>query len=111
MATTIEEVLLAPEAYRQRGWLFLASGTKWSLASEALVLPLDDVFPDEELEPGAGIPAVVKERQFSLVLQIADVEGIVSNARAQRANIGVAELLEALIYYVDHDAYKDFRVR
>lgn len=90
------------------GWLFLARGIEWDVHSEALVLDTEEVAPEHETDPDAGVPEAARMRQLTAILTIADVQDIVSNARQQRPHATQNELLDAFKFYVRRDAFIEF---
>ncbi|NBD13826.1 DUF7716 domain-containing protein [Corallococcus silvisoli] len=63
-----------------------------------------DVYSDE-------LPDLARKHGLRYVLSVADVLGIVSNARRQRADVSATELVEAVNFYLKHDAFIDFERR
>lgn len=104
---TLGDILNDPQVYLA-GWVFLGRGVDWDSDSEALVLELEEVSPENELDDDAGIPQFALDRQLAPKLAIADVQDIVLNARQQRPNATRAELLAAFKFYMAHDAFIEF---
>lgn len=69
----------------------------------------DEVTPEEdEADPQAGIPREARERGMTHALDIATVQDIVLNAREQKPMASENDLMEAFIYYFEHDAFLTF---
>ena len=82
--------------------LYLSPNEPWTLDTPALVLNPDDASDDEE-EPEEARAAGLR-----YALGIQDVKGVADNARQQRKEATTGDLLRALRYYYDHDAFIDF---
>ena len=85
--------------------LYLSAAEPWKLESNGLVLESEEVPPELEDDPEAGVPLLARQQGLVQVLPISTVKSIVENARLQRANVSAATLLEALTHYYDHDAF------
>ena len=90
------------------GWLFLPNDERWTLDSSAALLELNAVPPGTENEKEVETPELAKSHQLKRVLLGADIEGIIDNARQQKPNVNLNEIFSAILYYYEHDAYKDF---
>lgn len=51
---------------------------------------------------------IVEGKTYTYVMSIQDMQSIVENAKQQKNNISVDELVEAFKYYYEHDAYIEF---
>lgn len=104
----LRDVLRDPTGYDYRCWLYLPEDEPWSLDSIAMPLRDEDISPEEELDPDAGIPEIAKQNLLMRSLEITTVEEIRVNLQQQ---IGDPEtltdelLLEAFLYYYDNDAF------
>jgi len=79
--------------------LFVEADARLSASTRSQVVKTDP-YTLEPLEP--------VEPALRRLLSVQDVQGIVSNARQQVASATVAQLIEALQYYVFNDAFVDF---
>ncbi len=104
----LSAVLAAPCNFPISTWLFLKAGIEWDLSSEALALEFEEVSAEEMLDADAGIPTIARERQFTAVLPMADVESIVINARDQKPDASLDDLLRAFKFYMARDAFIEF---
>jgi hypothetical protein len=104
---TLRDVLLSVEAL-PAGWLYLPKGEKWNLDTPAFILQDEEVSPEEEDEPLAGYPRIAKDNNLRRVLFGQDVRGIVENAKQQKPNVTLDELLTAFHYYFERDAFMKF---
>jgi hypothetical protein len=102
---TLRDVLGAIDGHSTRAWLYLPSETPWTLESAAEVLESEEVPPELEDEPDAGMPELAKQLGLIQVLPVSVVQDIVSNARDQRPNVPAWTLLDALLHYYEHDAF------
>jgi hypothetical protein len=108
MVTTLSEFLATVVRQDARGWLYLPKDRPWGLQSEAAVFVNDEVPPDEEGLPDAGIPEAARRAGLMPVLPVSVVQEIVFNATAQVPNADGPLLLKALLHYYDTDAFADF---
>src|SRR5258708_1818281 len=88
-------------------WLYLSSIEKWNLDTPAAVLRSEEVPPELEDDPEAGVPHFAKEHALTRALPVATVKEVVRNALAQKPTADMPELLDAFLYYYDHDAFID----
>ena len=79
--------------------LYMPQSAQWNLETTSAVLDPDDAADDEEE------PRFARDRGLKYALGIQDVQGVVKNARAQKPDVDLQGLLEALRYYFDHDAF------
>ena len=98
---TLGDVLATPTHPGRDVLLFLAPVPVLTLDTLALVVDLDE--GEEELE------AVESRTGFRYALGLRNVRQVVTNARLQRQRATSADLLRAFLYYLDHDAFIDFR--
>ena len=101
----LSEALLNIDNFSTRCWLYLPSKVAWTLESPSLVLESDEVAPEQESHPDAGIPEIAKQLSMMQALSIAEVQDALANARSQKPDATVNELFEAFLYYYDNDAY------
>ncbi len=102
---TCRDVLMNIEREDPKAWLYLPSTRDWSLESMAMVLRSEEVAPEEEDEPDAGVPGEAKELGLMQVLPVTVVQDVVSNAMNQQPDAPDERLFEALLYYFRHDAF------
>ena len=102
---TLQKVLEHIEKYSCRYWVYLPSEDKWNIGSKAAVLESEEVPPELEDDPDAGIPVVAKANKLMEALPISVVQSIVRNAQAQVSDVSMEQLFEAFVYYYDNDAY------
>lgn len=96
---TLGEVLQDPSKYEDCVALFMSRDEKWGLNTRC-VLPELDPYDEETYKQ------VIEGMTY--VLGITDVQDIVWNAKAQIPNATQQQLLDAFLYYFDHDAFIDF---
>ncbi len=104
----LRNVLSAIEKLPSKGWLYLPVERNWNLNSTCIIIESDEVPPELEDEPDAGVPEFAKQNGLKETLPISTVKDIVWNARAQKANVTLEELLRAFQYYYKHDAFIAF---
>jgi hypothetical protein len=103
--TSLREVFAQLAKLDEMAWLYLSSVEPWRLDSKALVSRSEEVPPELEDDPEAGLPELARQHGLMQVLPISTVQEIVENARQQRPDVGEVALLKALSYYYDHDAF------
>jgi hypothetical protein len=104
----LKEVLRTIDTKPENAWLYLPSEGVWTLDSNSAVLESDEVPPELEDEPDAGVPDFAKRNGLRQVLPVTTVQDIIANARTQRPNATLEEILEAFEFYHDNDACIEF---
>lgn len=102
--TTLREVLTAAAGLDEAAWVYLPAGA-WTLETPAAVLRSEEVPPELEDEPDAGVPAFARERNLRQVLPVATVQEIVANFREQQRDATAEQLLKGFLFYWEHDAF------
>jgi hypothetical protein len=95
---TLGEVLQNPDA-SQNGALFLAENAVWSLQTAAAVLAESDVDVN---------PPFAEEHGLRYAIGMDAVCEVVGNAKMQLGTVTPDRLLEAFLFYYDHDAFLNF---
>jgi hypothetical protein len=90
------------------GWLFLPRQQPWTLESPAVLLDLNEVPPGVENEEEVETPELAMREGLKRVLGGDDVQDIISNARQQKPDVSLDEIFDALLYYYEFDAFKEF---
>lgn len=96
-----------------RDLLLEASELPWNYS---LYLPFDQAWllstPCAILDPDtcgeSGLPDRARELGFEYALGMQQIHAVIRNAQSQRREIAPSDLLAALLYYYDNDAYIDF---
>lgn len=101
--TTLGKALSATTQLPLDADLFLPFDEVWGPDTRCTVEPLDRYA----YEP--AVPEVAARNGFGRVLQVAQLQDIVDNARQQRPVASAAELVEAFLFFYDRDAFIDFR--
>ena len=96
---TVREVLRDPKAFDVRHALY-ADKPVGGLDAECLVLDPNDVEDDDDEEPAAA-----RDAGYQYVLMMNDVNGIIRNLLQQTADPSDDLRLDALRFYLAHDAY------
>ncbi len=104
----LREVLLGIPDASDLAWVYLPAEGEWSLDSQCEVLESEEVPPELEDEPDAGVPDFAREHGLVQVLPVSTVKEIVSNAQLQRPKACVEELFQAFKFYYQHDAFIGF---
>ncbi len=97
--TNLGELLSQQTRYSSGGFVYLPMDEVWQLPTECAVLSQSDI--DE-------VPGFALQHGLSYALETASVHDIVSNARAQIKEPTLGQLLEAFLFYYDHDAFITF---
>lgn len=99
---TLRDIIAGIEAERWSDALYIRQRPPWTVDTLGAVLNPDDSEEDEE------VPAFARQHELSYVVPIATVQDIVQNARLQLFVPDITDLIEALNYYYEHDAFIDF---
>lgn len=100
--TTLREVLHRAEEQPWDAKLYLPTNEVWELGTRCAVL-VDSQDRDEDEEP-----PFARENGLTYALLMSAVQDIVSNAQQQVANITPEQMLAALLFFYDCDAFIDF---
>lgn len=79
--------------------LFLPVKDNWSPDSLAIVWSLDDLDDDQE------IPEIAQLNDMKYVFGVSTVQDIVRNARMQKPESDINDLMKAFMYYYKNDAF------
>lgn len=85
--------------------LFLPEDEVWNLDTKGLICDPNDVENESD-----EVPQVAKEHNLIDALSIQDIQDIVYNAKQQKENVSIDELLEAYLYYYDNDAFVEWKL-
>jgi hypothetical protein len=99
---SIRDVLGDPNKFSWADSLFLPENEDWNLDSPSAIINMDDLAHDEEA------PQFAIDNGLVHVLNISEVQDIVSNARQQRADCTLNDLFSAFMFYYRHDAFISF---
>lgn len=80
--------------------LFLPEDEEWDFESRCMVLDPDDVENDED-----ELPQQAAEKNLMYALGIQTIQSIYKNIYEQKKDFLKEDLMEAFLYYYDHDAY------
>ncbi len=97
---TLREALSLANSASDTAALFLPLGREWTLDTVCALLETD---PDDD-EP----PKLAQYHGLGHVLSVPQLQDIISNAQQQLADPASEQLLAALLFYYDHDAFIDF---
>jgi hypothetical protein len=89
-------------------WVYLPASRDWSLHSQSITLESEEVPPELEDEPDAGVPRVAKDHALVRVLPVATLQDVVFNARQQRPLASLEDLFAAFKFYYERDAFIEF---
>jgi hypothetical protein len=96
----LRNVLQNPEDYS--GWLYVKDGP-WTLDTQGFFYDQDiDMDPDEEAQLRAGF----EQQGWISTLSNEDIEDAVLNTRDQLEEPSDEDLLEAVRFFYDNDAFK-----
>lgn len=86
-------------------WVYLPSNREWSLESVSAILASDEVPPELEDVPDAGVPLFAKQNDLVQVIPVETLQDIVSNALQQKSKATPDELFAAFNFYYKNDAF------
>jgi hypothetical protein len=104
---TLQEVLLDISNQPTTSWVYLPMDKNWTLGSNCAVLKSEEVPPELEDHPEAGVPDFAKQTGLVQALPVSVVQDIVANLLGQKADASPDELLAAFLYYYKQDAFID----
>jgi hypothetical protein len=107
--TPLREILRRIDRENEKAWLYLSAEEKWKLSSPALVLESEEVPPEMEDDPEAGVPEIARRLKMMQALPVTVVQDIVRNATSQKADASDDDLVRAFLHYYDHDAFINLR--
>ena len=99
------EVLATIMGRSPHEWVYLPSDEAWSLQSKSATLMSEEVPPDQEDAPDAGVPQLAKSNGLIQTVDVATLQDIVSNARMQRPLATPDDLFRAFRFYFERDAF------
>jgi len=102
---TLREVLLQQAEYR--GWLYLPD-SPLSLDTLGYFVQFNK---DEDPTDEGQLPEQVRSLSLRETIDAPTVEDIVINARQQLGSPSLEQLLQALVYYVENDAFMRFATK
>lgn len=104
---TLEDVFAQAFDLPASAWLYLPSEVMWELTSEAAILESEEVTPDEEDDPDAGIPQFAKANGLKQVLPVSVIQDIVENIKYQVPGAQLDQVFKAFLFYFEHDAFME----
>jgi hypothetical protein len=99
------DVLASINEESPRAWVYLPKDKNWTLQSSSAVLESDEVPPELEDQPDAGVPEFAKRNGLVQVVPVTTLQDIVANAKSQSPNVSLDDLFKAFEYYYKHDAF------
>lgn len=101
----LKQVLLHIADKSNLAWVYLPRDKNWNLDSACAVLASEEVPPELEDEPDAGVPAFATANGLIQVLPVGSMQEIVENAKGQNPNASIDDLFNAFIFYFRNDAF------
>ena len=102
---SFENVLASIMDRSVREWVYLATDSSWDLDSASTTLESDEVPPELEDEPDAGVPKFAKLHNLMPVLSVGTLQDVIANAICQKPSATLHELFLAFEFYYKHDAF------
>jgi hypothetical protein len=99
------DVLASINVESPRAWVYLPKEKNWTLQSPSAVLESDEVPPDVEDQPDAGVPEFAKRNGPVQAVPVSTLQDIVANAKSQLSTVSLDDLFKAFEYYHKHDAF------
>ena len=99
------DVLKTIASRSSSAWVYLPSNRAWNLEAPSATLESEEVPPELEDEPDAGIPQFAKQNHLMQVVPVETLQDIVSNALQQKSNATFEELLAAFNFFYKNDAF------
>jgi len=102
---TFREVLANILDMPTTAWIYLPKDKNWSLNSNVAVLESEEIPPDMEDAPDAGVPEFAKKHGLIQAVPVTALQDIVGNARMQKGGSTDEDLFKAFLFYYNHDAF------
>lgn len=102
---SFREVLATTMERSVREWVYLPRNMEWSLDSKSATLESEEVPPELEDEPDAGLPQFAKRHDLVQAVPVGTLQDIVSNALQQNPDASLDELFDAFVFYYNNDAF------
>jgi len=106
-AMKLRDALQRVSDFSSKAWVYLPREGSWNLDSECAILENEEVPPELEDDPSAGVPDFAKRHNLRQVLPVTVVQDIVANVHAQKSDAKLEDLVGAFLYYFQHDAFMD----
>ncbi|WNZ63997.1 hypothetical protein QEG98_10045 [Myxococcus sp. MxC21-1] len=97
---SLGEVLVHINECHWEDFLYAEGRPPWTVETRCVVIERDP-YSDE-------LPEAAKALSLVPVLQVSDVKSVVRNAKQQRPDVSTEDLVRALTFYFQKDAYIDF---
>lgn len=104
-AQPFSELLVNIDRADPRAWVYLQAAIPWQPDSVSAVIESEEVPPELEDEPEAGVPDFARRNGLVRVLPVTVLQDAVRNARSQRANVSSDDLFAAFDFYRRNDAF------
>lgn len=99
----LSQFLQSPDDFPWNEAIYLPKDKTWSLMSLIAVLNPDDVDEGEE------DPKIARDNGLTYALGVSAGQDIVANAREQKPDLTIDDLLHAFLYYYKNDAFISFK--
>ena len=100
MTLTLGAVLGDPDAFDWRETLYVPP-RPWTVETEVLVLPTDDLPADDPIHPEA------RARGMDELLTMHEVQAIVESLKWEKWDTGIERRLVAFEFYLENDNFAD----
>jgi hypothetical protein len=100
--TTLSELLQSPDDFPWNEAIYLPKDQDWSLSSPVALSSSDDCVEGED-------PIIARNNGLAYALMMSDGQDIVANARAQKPDSTLDDLLKAFVFYYKNDAFITFK--
>ena len=104
---SFDEALLNIANSSATAWVYLPIERNWNLNSKCAVLESEEVPPESEDDPDAGLPEFAKRNRLMQVLPVTVIQDIMTNARMKKPGATLDDFFRAFLYYHKHDAFID----
>ena len=99
---TLSEFLQSPDSFAWNEAVYLPKNNEWSLNSPVVIWSPDDCDEGEE------DPQIARSNGLTYALGVSVGQDIVANAREQKPDSTLDELLRAFLFYYKNDAFIAF---
>lgn len=98
-------ILITANGRSELAWIYLPREGPWSLDMRSAVIIPDEVPPEQENEPNAGVPEFATRHNLIEAVPIATLQEILHHANIQLTNATLKDLFDAFIFYYTNDAF------
>jgi hypothetical protein len=105
LSETLADVLATIMDRPANAWVYLPNGEDWGLGSPSATLVSDEVPPEDEDLPNAGVPKFALQNGFTQAIDVPSLQDVVSNLLSQQPSATLEDFFRAFIFYYKNDTF------